>query len=344
MDRKQTTIHYRKFSPGSDPKQHSLEQCIRNAMGCKENGFAISEQYVLRILPSDGQSIFVNIYNDSNDSVFGDLIMFSAGEMQSVFDASDPKTPTARVEQLRPPAKKEYVKSQMFWFVKGNNVFIIQSMSLRTDILEKYMTWFLSQKTHIVKSEPGIVLESKFDPAAVGGDLQDIQQIVVGGAVGKPIIPQEPSVVEQVEVVEGQQIERAGVTGWQKAWDILKSLLGGEADVKRIMDNVPPEAELAVSVSIGFKSKKRKNISREALRDLEVGLRNLPDSELSVVGKQGKKTSDGQLRLQHIANIKLMTFKDGEKEIVGSLLDPQDTLRAMIEAYNVFVSNGKIAV
>ncbi|WP_374590326.1 N-6 DNA methylase [Aquabacterium sp.] len=42
------------------------------------------------------------------------------------------------------------------------------------------------------------------------------------------------------------------------------------------------------------------------------------------------------------ADIRLLRAQEGDSQIVGSLLDPTDVLRAMFEAYSTFVGNGKI--
>jgi hypothetical protein len=84
-------------------------------------------------------------------------------------------------------------------------------------------------------------------------------------------------------------------------------------------------------------------VSREALKTLETGLRNIPDSQIYVKGKNGNKATDGMIRLHHDASIRLREIQDGEKRRVGSLLDPDDVLRAMKEAYSLFLANGKIS-
>ena len=107
------------------------------------------------------------------------------------------------------------------------------------------------------------------------------------------------------------------------------------------MKAVPADAELNVQVHIGYQTKKRK-IDRVALRQLETGLRNLPDSQLQIKAKGARVAADGTVRLHHDASIRLIKTLDGESQIIGTLLDPTDVLRAMVEAYSNFVANGKI--
>lgn len=242
------------------------------------------------------------------------------------------------------PEKKEYVHSLMFWMVKDNHVFVIQSTSLRTESLESYMGWLLGTKTNVANVGNGIVLASKFDEEVVGGDLSDIQELVIGGVAAVPTVPlPEPQPLQEkvTEITQHAQIGTQGRTGWEQAWDILSTLLGGSANVEEMMKSVPQDAELSVEVHIGYKTKKRK-VNREALRNLETGLRNLPDSQIHVKAKGGNKAADGSIRLHHPASIKLRETQDGDETRAGSLLDPTDVLRAMKEAYDVFLANGKI--
>lgn len=107
------------------------------------------------------------------------------------------------------------------------------------------------------------------------------------------------------------------------------------------MRTVPVDAELNVQVHIGYQTKKRK-IDRVALKNLETGLRNLPDSQLQVKSKGSRQGTDGTIRLHHNASVRLVKVQDGDSHLIGTLLDPADVLRAMVEAYSNFVANGKI--
>ena len=107
------------------------------------------------------------------------------------------------------------------------------------------------------------------------------------------------------------------------------------------MKSVPEDAELRVDVHIGFETRKRK-VNRTSLKQLETGLRNIPDSQLQVRSKGSVKSSDGTVRLHYPANVLLLKLNQAQEIIIGSLIDPSDMLRAMHEAYLNFVNNGKI--
>lgn len=323
----------------------TLEQLVRAAMDTVVDGVAIKRRYLSRLNTVGSNNYFINTYSDGSGAlplVFGDVLHFTKGHLQALCKTADHNAETVPVEQMQAPEQSEYVHSQMFWMVKGDHAFVIQSMSLQTAEFEQYLEWLLKSKTTGLPQEHSVILEMKFDADLVGGDLSDIQEIVVGGVASPaPTVP-DVEVVDQVrEITQHGQVDTSRRAGWSTARNILRELLGGEANVDSLMKAVPADAELNVQVHIGYKTKKRK-IDRVALRQLETGLRNLPDSQLQVTAKGARKAADGTIRLHHPANIRLIRAQHGDTQLIGTLLDPTDVLRAMVEAYNNFVGNGKI--
>jgi hypothetical protein len=350
-DRKQATIHYRKFDRNGGYPTATLEAMIRSAMQSAVNGRRLRDSYALRVQPAGDDNYFVNTYfdvaNDGTPLVFGDVIHFTRGHLQALFAIGDAQAASAPVRQMPAPALNEYVHSQMFWMVKGDHVFVIQSLSLKTEQWENYLKWLLSTQTSQLPANLSVILSSKFGREMDGGDLDDIQEIVVGG-IAAPAQTQAPSAgVPTHEVVERDVTTTGAVdvagrqTSWAQAKEILSTLLGGDANVGRFMSAVPTDADLRVEVHIGYKTRKRQ-VSRQALRQLETGLRNLPDSQLQVKSRGASRAADGSIRLHYDAGIKLIKSMHGDVEKIGSLIDPADALRAMLEAYNNFVANGKI--
>ncbi len=348
--RKPVTVHYRKFVRPERSK-FTLEQMVRSAMDYPiDGGIQLKHRYLERLREVGVDNYFINLYQDSSQDlgfVFGDVLHFSKGHLQALAKTADNNAQSVPVQQLKAPEQSEYVHSQMFWMIKDDHAFVLQSMSLKSADLEDYLSWLLKTKSDVLGNENNVTLTAKFDMDDVGGELTDIQEIVVGGVASPaPMTASSdgslPQAVEKVrEVTQHGQIDTGRTTGWATARKILSELLGGDANVASLMESVPADAELNVQVHIGFKTKKRK-IDRVALAQLETGLRNLPDSQLQVKAKGGKIGSDGSIRLHHNASVKLITAMDGNNEIIGSLLDPTDVLRATIEAYSTLLANGKI--
>lgn len=350
-ERKQAVIHYRKFDRNGNPSGASLEHMVRRALNAPanppSNGARVRDLASARIMTIGDDNYFINTYAESGPAqeplVFGDVIHFTNGHLQALFQMVQ-GAPTLPVHQMPAPAQTEYVHSQMFWMVKGDHVFVIQSMSLRTDLLESYLAWLLVT-TNQLQHGSQVLLAARFDEEAIGGDLNDIKEIIVGG-VAAPLPeerPQQARAQQAREVSQQTNVNAGGQAGWAQARAILSTLLDGEANVSRVMSSIPEDADLHVEVHIGYKTRRRQ-ISRTGLRHLEMGLRNLPDSQLQVRAKNTNVAADGTVRLHHNASIRLIKVRNGNNEIIGSLLDPTDVIRAMHEAYTVFVNNGKIQV
>jgi hypothetical protein len=351
-ERKPVTIHYRKFSRPIGIS-NTLEELIRSAMDTIDgNGHRIRDRYLSRTRKVGTDNFFINLFDDGSGGtplVFGDVLHFTKGHLQALCRTANQNASMVPVQQMRAPAQSEYVHSQMFWMVKGDHAFVLQSQSLKTGEFEEYLDWLLKTCTSKLNANHSIILEARFDAQAIGGDLEDIKEIIIGGIATSPALTvpdrsnlaSEEFVEEERVVTQHGHIGTGGSTGFAGAHQILSVLLGGDAKVASLLSAVPEDAELNVQVHIGYATKRR-NINRTALKQLETGLRNLPDSQLQVKSKGANLASDGTIRLHHPVSIRLLRAQEGDSQIVGSLLDPTDVLRAMFEAYSTFVGNGKI--
>jgi hypothetical protein len=172
-------------------------------------------------------------------------------------------------------------------------------------------------------------MQAKFDAAEVGGDLDDIKEIVVGGAAtleAVPIVTPKAGGERETEVETYRELEKR--RSWRdRAMNVLKAVFNNEADVQKFLESIPQDADLEVSVHIGYKTKKR----RVTRAPMQQALRNLPDGEITAIGRHGKM-SEGDIRLSYPANILKL----------NSLLNPTDVERALLQAYDHFLQNGKI--
>ena len=205
VDRKPVTIHYRKFSRAATV-QHTLEELVRRAMNTAVDGnVPIRNRYLARLLSVGSDNYFINTYSDGAGTtplVFGDILHFTKGHLQALCQTADQDAASVPVQQMKAPEQSEYVHSQMFWMVKDDHAFVVQSMSLRTAEFEQYLDWLLKTCTTNLGAEHLIILEAKFDEDEVGGDLSDIQEIIVGGvAAPTPTVP-DNEIVEQVREVD----------------------------------------------------------------------------------------------------------------------------------------------
>lgn len=330
-ERKSATVHYRKLAdPTKSFGQLTLEQAVRQAMSHEAGDKKLSANWKHRAFSPgvDGSStLLVNIYHDSGDSYFGDLTLFTKGFMQSLLKQEDDK-PMLAVEQSPPPNGREYIHSMMYWMVIGDHLLAIQSQSLNSRQLEVYLTWLLNEETSVIGSDGHVILDAKFDADEIGGELDDISEIIVGGtgavAAAPIVLTDEAEMVSEVESISDVAKKRP----WgQRAIDVLRAVMSSEADVMALLNNLPDGADLDVSVKIGYKTKKRK-LSREPMQR---ALRNLPEGDIVAKARGGNQKGQ-DIRLSHPVRI----LRN------GSLYDPDDVRTKLRSTYDYFVENGKI--
>lgn len=327
--RKSLMVHYRRLEDATGAfNGQTLEAAVRGAMQHPVDGGPLADHWKRRawlIPPGDEDTLLSNVHYDGGDHYFGDLTLYSRGYMQALLREQD-DAPILDIEQQPAPAGQEYVHSMMYWLIRNNHALVIQSQSLTSKSLENYLTWLLKERTPIIGDTGQVLLESKFDAAEVGGDLEDIREIVVGGTSTRLTASATPP-LQTRETTGYQAVADATRTGVDKAREVLLAVMNSESDVMELIASIPEEASLQVSVHIGYKTHKRA-VSRAPMQQ---ALRNLPDGEITAIGKSGKLIGN-DIRLTHPVSVLRQ----------GSLLDPEDVKRALNQAYTYFVENGKI--
>ncbi len=137
-----------------------------------------------------------------------------------------------------------------------------------------------------------------------------------------------------VEVDAHESIADKVKASFAKGRQILNDLLG-EVEAQKIIDAMPEDAALDVTVNIGYRAKKRK-IQKEFMRNLESGLRNIPDGEIKVRDKYGEiKGDDARLS----ADMSVRKISDN-----SSLLNLEHAREQMAEVHRRFIHDGKITL
>lgn len=342
--KKPAAIHYRRLDDLTGAfAVTTLEMAIRSGMETtSSSGQVLKDDFHVRVWTpiAGGESFFANEYHDGKNYVFGDLVHFTPGYMTALFEKVTTPTSRAPVKQFNNP-DGEFIHSLLYWYIRGNHVFVLQGRTARTSDLERYMSWLLSDGSKLMPSPLHIVMAAKFKPESVGGELQNIEEIHIGGAL-RPSGQTPPNAGEGslaasgtngrylIETTEEKVYQRRGRS---VASDVLDAITGDPTTTTEFLEKIDPDAELKVKVVIGISGKRRK-VDRTPLRDLEVGLRNLPDSEVTVKAAGGKTTALGDLQLTYPTQI----------EVKNSLWHPDSVKAAFDRAYNEFVQSGRIAV
>jgi hypothetical protein len=328
--RQAVTVHYRRLADATGAfGELTLEAGIRKAMNSQSDGGKLSAHWKRRawlIPPSSEETLLMNLHNDGGTFYFGDLTLYTKGYMQALL-AEVPDVPSLTVEQQPPPKGKEYVHSMMYWLAIKNHILMIQSRSLTSKQLEEYLTWLLKDRSTAISPTGQVILKAKFDADDVGGDLNDIREIIVGGQATNVATVATAHDMGPVPKEKTKYSEIGTRKPWPtRALEVLRAVMNNEADVQKLLESVPEGANLDIAVHIGYKAKRE--VSRAPMQE---ALRNLPEGEITAIGRNGRMTGN-DIRLSHPANVLRS----------GNLLDPSDVVRALREAYKFFVDNGKI--
>ncbi|WP_432284955.1 hypothetical protein SLT36_26115 [Aminobacter sp. BA135] len=206
MSSKRCKIHYRKLrrDNGQFPSE-SLSAKIQQALNTRKGASRIGESVQHRIAEvpkQEGYRRFLNDFYETDEYVFGDICLFSPGEMQALLQLSaDPAHPTLdevmkawAIAESKAPAGHEYLHGIAYWLAIGDHFYQIQHVTLQAKSMEEYLTWLLRDQSGAISGAQYVELQAEFDRDQVGGDLGDVRSIEIGGLVPETIRPAPPPV------------------------------------------------------------------------------------------------------------------------------------------------------
>ena len=349
MATKRVKIHYRKLRRDNSqfPDNITLRDAIVSAMEATvSDGSRIKHRVRnrLALVPGhDGAQRLLNNFHTADDYAFGTICLFSPGQLQALLkptDGNEEEIPADALEQWdieerAAPTGNEYLHAICYWYATGDHFYQIQHTSLQSKAMEEYFTWLLRDQSRAIGTANFVELKSEFDRDQVG-DLSDVKSIEVGGLVPETVHqPEAPQPGQKVVEVEAHETIADRVkAGFAKGRQILNDLLG-EVEAQKIIDGMPDDAALDVTVNIGYRAKKRK-LQKEFMRNLESGLRNIPDGEIKVRDKYGEiKGDDARLS----ADMSVKKVSDN-----SSLLNLEHVREQMAEVHRRFLHDGKISI
>lgn len=343
MSTKRVKVHYRRLrrEPGQFPDL-TLQQALVAALAAQEGGQVISADpsRLVAEVASAPDYRRVLLYHDVGAGyVFGTTCLFAPGQMQAFLRLAQPDhgglaqaLKEWEIREQAAPQGHEFLHGMSYWLALEDHFYQIQHTSVQAKAMEEYLTWLLRDRTHAIPAGAWVELQSLFDREQVGVDLTSIE---VGGLVPETVAPQPPrpeGVPAAVDIEARETIGERVAKTFDKGLQILRDLVG-EVEADRIIASMPPEASLDVKVNIGYRSTKRK-LSREFMKNLESGLRNIPDGEIRAKGPYGNILGD-DARLSMDMGVRQVSA-------TSSLLDLQDARDQMLEVHRRFLHDGKL--
>jgi hypothetical protein len=350
--KKPCRIHYRKLTRnnGSFPDVPLHERITAALNSTVADGSQIRSRVGNRVAASPNQPGYQRTFNNyqvGDGYVFGTTCLFAPGEMQALLRLSGNEEQADlaavleafEISEQRAPDGHEYLHGITYWTAIGDHFYQIQHVALQSGAMEQYLTWLLRDQAKVIAPQQFVTLQSVFDREQLGDE--DVNFIQIGGIVPETLRaepagqPQEtPAPDDMARVVEVEERERlgGGLLGFDKGKKILEELYG-DVRAQQMLDAVPAEASLEVSVNIGFRSKRRK-LQKQFMNDLAAGLRNLPDGEVTVRTRNGtSKGADARLFL----DLSIQRVSD-----TSGLLVLDDARDQMLEVHRRFLHDGKI--
>ena len=337
------TVHYRKFDPVPNPwTKGTLQSLLIESLSVStEQGDRFSENWQKRCfgVPSeDALQRFTYGISYSSEYIFGVLCLYRPDDWAPVLKRAiseaehdhlslDEVLREVEIAERRPVEGEDYIRGIAYWLVVGDHFFVVQHTSIQTKAFEEYFVSFFRAASTIGGADD-FALQSVFNKSIVGGDLDDISAVEIGGVMNHGKSTDQP-----VKILETEEQKVKGRRYmFEKAKEILSAIFG-PPDAAKILADFPSEAELVVDVRFGYKTKKRK-LSRAVLSDIARAARNLPDGEVRAISKNGRQIGD-DLRLSMQMPFKLIRQD-------GALLDLEDTRVQLLRVYQRFTEDGKI--
>lgn len=312
-------VQYRYFDRGAEQQNAlPLAEIICGALSVTKEGIQLRERTGLRKMEHDDGLMILNRCDEKANWVFGELASFKPGEhIKVIQDALD--QPILNFEQIQTPEGKHPLRGVTYWLVVNDHVLTIQAPNISVNSVKKYLNWLLCEHSLQLSSPLSLGAQiSVDDQNAPPIDTIEIKKkrtlfaAADGTGSRAPLIRQEAD----LSVREGAAI-----------FEILRAAGMGEANLERLRHKAGHDGELFLDMSI--KIKRNGKIVALPPADAASLVSEIEEDEIVLKGKHGKQ----------MGKLIMLSYPHARVAELGSLLDPDDALRALIEAFNYFVNN-----
>lgn len=336
-ERRPSKVVYRKCSFTPDPGGHLLEDAIRTALLHQPvaGGKRLCEDWHLRRLDqpfqdgSDAACLLLNHMRDpsslsgAQSFLYGELVSFRPGSSAPFLSGLEGQA-ELDVNVIPAPRQGQFLDPMTFWLISGNHVLVINGPNARRRNLEDYLRWLLRQPPGLLPADRDIALVDRLIVPKGRTRNVPIKSITIGGRAGNSAM--KTVVTDTVEDVEKVGPTRSAGRAWVRS--LLDTVFGDSARTERLLEELPDDQDILVKVVLGFR-RKRRSIENVPMKDVAEMVRNLDDADLSFETAKGSIRGE-EMRLSHPVQV----------ATINGLLDREDVLRALAEAFHVFVSNG----
>ena len=307
----------------------TLQEAMTEAMHHEIGGQKVRDNYLLRECVDLAQTsdTFVLAYPQITDEFFFcELARFEKGANIPLCWGSPDQPGALIIGQQKPGQGREALLGVLQFLVVRNHVLLIESGGLRTGRLEEYLTWLLRGRIGAIGSESQVMLETEFDISALGGEgLADVKEVALVPIALKATEGRGAS-PETIERRDARDYARPDV-----AREILGIMGNSEADIDRLLAEVPPGGDVELRLSLFFKKGRSKGATNPSVASARQIFRNMENDAIAL------KSSSGKI-IGHMAALS----RETRVRLDGSIINFQDAARALWESFEFWVSSGKI--
>ncbi len=292
------------------------------------DGQKVRDNYLLRECTGLVQSTdtFVLAFPQITDEFFFcELARFEKGANIPLCWGSPDHPGALIIGQQVPGAGREALLGVLQFLIVGDHVVLIESGGVRTGRLEEYLTWLLKDRVGSIASGSHLLLETEFEISSIGGEaLSDVKEVAL---VPIPLKATEGrGETETVERRDAKDYARPDV-----AREILGIMGNSEADIDRLLSEVPAGGDVELRLSLFFKKGRGKGATNPSVASARQLFRNMENDAIAL------KSSSGKV-IGHMAALS----RDVRVGLDGSIISHQDAARVLWESFEFWVESGKI--
>lgn len=313
-------IQYRRFEPaGNTTNLHtSISAALSEIVSQKQR--RISPKLRMKELGDKGTAV-LNRIDEMHNWTFGELALFNPGQgVPVIIDSEDV---ILDLKQMSLQSGQHLIKGIIYYLNCENHVVFIQPPNVSLGILRAFFEWLLCSN--------GPKLPAPFRlEAMVQASGDNAPKVKAIGIRARSELKATGSMVMRVE--DHQEVREAGKAtsdSTSTALDMARAA-GMSSNDLQLLASLADDGELVADLRLKLiKDGKTVKFDRVKASDL---LNDQESDTISLYGENGKFKGE----------LTRLRYEGARVDTRGEFLDPDDSRRALIEAYNFFRSNGHI--
>ena len=338
------TVHYRKFHSEKFVDATFQGILLQELNRTNEQGTKLWGRIADRVWktpPREGCELILNRVADLQTGIFGEACLVDPEGAQAFLELAEKDAKLSNIssaqiydlQEQNAPANARYVRGILYFLIIENHVFFIQLHGISGDSLQPYFWWLLRNHPSVSASNFDGKLQAVFDPAEVGGKLDEVRQVRVKGNSAPHV--DIALARDDLKPKERETLRKAKETlvTSEKAESLARTIFG-ESLTDRLIKSLGPKEHLEVDASLKIRGTRTTN-SRSVMNDLATAAAAIEGTTVHIAGKDGvMKDNDVILRVN-------MPFELANER--KSLLDFDNVADQLQKTYLRFVEDKKIS-